>query len=144
MALDETQRVILRIGVLIAACTVLLTSGSVGLIAFAAGEITGFEDRLPWYLVIAAGMFVGTIVLLELNNLDGKTIIVSATAVGVASLILFFLGVEGFRYAVSNPRVVLDSRLVLYFFAAALIATGLGYWALRHWREFASGQPESL
>lgn len=144
MELDSTQKVILRIGALIAAFTVLLWSAFIGLVGVAAGDVTGFEDRVPWYIVLAAVAFVATIVLLELNDADGKTIIVSAFVVGVFSLILTFLGFEGFRHLVANPRLLFDSQLVLYFFAAALVATGLGYWGLRHWREFTAEQPDSL
>ena len=145
MELDRTQRVVLRIGGLIVACTLLLTAGFVGFIAVLEGEITGFGGRLPWYLVGAAVVFVSTIVLLEVNDADGRTIIVSALVVGALSFVLLFLSVEGVIFTVENPyAVVFDTRLILYFFAAALVATGVGYWGLRHWREFTADQRESL
>lgn len=140
MELDGTQQVVLRIGVLIVSCTLLLTSAFVGFIAALSGEVHGFESRLPWYLVGAAVVFVGTIVLLEVNDATGRTIIVSALVVGGFAFVLLFLAVEGFVFTLEHPGAVLDTRLILYFFAAALVATGLGYWGLRHWREFTDAQ----
>lgn len=144
MALDGTQQVILRIGLLIVSSTLLLTAAFVGFIAALSGEVHGFESRLPWYLVGAAIVFVATLILLELNDAAGRTIIVSATVVGGLSFVLLFLAVEGAVFTVDHPGAVLDTRLILYFFAAALVATGVGYWGLRHWREFTTAQRESL
>lgn len=145
MKLDGTQQVILRIGALIVSCTLLLTAAFVGFIAALSGEVHGFESRLPWYLVGAAIVFVGTLILLELNESTGRTIIVSSTVVGGLAFVLLFLSVEGVVFTVDHPSTVIyDSRLILYFFAAALVATGVGYWGLRHWREFTDAQRESL
>lgn len=144
MELDGSQRVILRIGTLIVSCTLLLTAGFIGFIATISGEVGGFESRVPWYLVGAAIVFVATIVLLEVNDATGRTIIVSAIVVSGISFILLFLSVEGLVFTISNPEAVFVSRLILYFFAAALVATGVGYWGLRHWREFTADQRESL
>lgn len=142
MELDGTQQVVLRIGALIVSNTLLLTAAFVGFIAALSGEVHGFESRLPWYLVGAAVVFVGTIILLEVNDATGRTIIVSALVVGGFAFVLLFLAVEGFVFTLEHPDAVLDTRLILYFFAAALVATGLGYWGLRHWREFTDGQRE--
>ena len=49
---------------------------------------------------------------------------------------------EGVLFAFRNPELVFVSQLVYYFIAAALIGTGIGYWGVRHWREFA-GQSSS-
>lgn len=142
MDLDSTQEIILRIGLLIVACTLLITASFIGVIAAFTGEIGEFQNRIPWYMVAAATMFVATIILLELNNADGKTIIVSAIFTGIVSFILVFFGIEGVLYAIANPAAVFDSRLVIYFLSAALVATGFGYWGLRHWREFTPEPPE--
>jgi hypothetical protein len=145
MELDGTQQVVLRIGALIVSCTLLLTAAFVGFIAGLSGEVHGFESRLPWYLVGAAVVFVGTLVLLELNDAGGRTIIVSSLVVGALSFVLLFLGVEGVVFTIDHTAtVVYDSRLILYFFSAALVATGVGFWGLRHWREFTGGQRDSL
>lgn len=145
MELDGTQQVVLRIGLLIVASTLLLTAAFVGFIAALSGHVDDFAPRLPWYLVGAAIVFVGTLVLLELNDASGRTIIVSSTVVGGLSFVLLFLAVEGFVFTVENPsEVIYERKLILYFFAAALVATGVGYWGLRHWREFTTTQRESL
>ena len=138
MELDSRQTVVLRIGALIVGCTLLLTASFVGVIATVQGTVAGFENRIPWYLVAAAGVFVATIVLLEFNNARGKTIIASGVFTGVVSFVLLFFAVEGVLYAIRYPEAIFVSQLVMYFLAAALVATGLGYWGLRHWREFTA------
>lgn len=143
MELTGTQRVALRVGLLISACTVLLTASFVGFIAALEGRIHGFDNRVQWYLALAAVVFVVTIVLLELNDAGGKTILVAAIVFGVISFVLFFLGFEGIVFTIEHPEQIIP-RVLIYFFSAALVATGFGYWALRHWREFTSSGSESL
>lgn len=144
MDLDPTQRIILRIGLLITGCTFILTASFVGFLATIDGRIDGSESRVAWYFVFSAALFVGTIVLLELNHADGKTIIVSAIVTGVLSFILTFFSIEGVIFAFAYPDEVFVSQLVIYFFAAALVATGIGYWGLRHWREFTTNSTRTL
>lgn len=143
MALSDSQRVIAQVSALIVACTLLLTAGFVGFIAAISGELGGFEARIQWYFAVAALVFVATIVLLELNDAGGATIITSATVVGVLAFLLIFLAAEGVLFTLDNPETVELSRLVV-FASAALVATGIGYWALRHWREFTASGPDSL
>lgn len=144
MALGARQRLLLRIGVPIAVFTLLLTASFIGFLAAISGQLGDVEARAPWYLIGAALTFVGTIVLLEVNDVSGRTIIVTAVVVAVAAFGLLALGVEGFIFAVHNPGAESLPRLVLYFFSAALVATGLGYWGLKHWREFTGGAGQSL
>lgn len=142
MELDSRQHVILRIGILICGCTVVLTASFVGIIAAFSGEISGVGGRTPWYVLAAASVFVATIVLLEMNDADGRTIISSSVFAGVASFIAIVFGVEGLIFTVNNPGTVFVSQLLLYFVAAALVATGVGFWGLRHWREFIKPSSE--
>jgi len=142
MDFDGTKWIILRVALLIASWTLLLTASFVGLIAAISGEIQGFESRLHWYFGVTAVVFVATILLLELNDVDGKTIIIPAVMTGLLSFTLFFLAAEGVLFTMKNPEIVAVSRLVI-FLSAALVATGLTYWALRHWREFKADTSES-
>lgn len=146
MELGQSQRVALRIGGVIVACTILLTGSFVGFLAAIAGELPmqDFNARVPWYLVAGAVVFVGTIILLEINDADGRTIIVTAAVFGTLAFLLVSLGIEGYIYTFENPEDVVVSRLILYFLSASLVAAGVGYWGLRHWREFTAQQPESL
>lgn len=144
MELESNQQVALRIGLLIIGCTILLTASFVGFFTALTGRISGYESRIAWYVVAVATLFVGTIVLLELNGTDGKTIIVSAAVTGAISFVLIFFSIEGLIFAVTHPGEMLLSQLIVYFFAAALVATGLGYWGLRHWREFTEQSPGSI
>ncbi|WP_436936563.1 hypothetical protein [Halovenus marina] len=136
--MDWNRQFILRITLIIGGFTIILTACFVGLIALMSGEVTEFDDRLPWYLVTVAIVFVSTIIYLEFNISEGKTIIVSAIFTGILSFILTFFSVEGVLFAANNRSTVFDSRLIIYFFAAALVATGIGYWGIQHWREFTT------
>lgn len=144
MELGQSQRVALRIGALIVACTILLTGSFVGFLAAISGELQNFDAHVPWYMLVGAAVFVGTIILLEINDADGRTIIVTAGVFGTLAFILVALGIEGYIYMSENPDEIIGERLILYFLSASLVATGVGYWGLRHWREFTAQQPESL
>lgn len=135
---------LLRLVGMIAVCTVIFTTSFVGIFGALTGEITGFEDRIPFYLLLGAVAFVGTIVLLEMSGADGRTIIVSSVVVAVLAFIALALAIEGLLFAIEHPGEVLAQRLIVYFLAAALIATGLGYWSLKHWREFTRSPPDTL
>jgi len=117
-------------------CTLLLTASFVGVLALVSGDIVNLLSRIPWYVVIASIAFIITILLLENADADGQAVILSAGFIGVLAFISTLLSVEGVLYAIEFPERVFVSQLVLYLFAAGLIGTGVGYWALNHWREF--------
>lgn len=56
------------------------------------------------------------------------------TAAFVGAVVFVGLGSEGVRYALVRPDTVLSSSLLVYLVAAALVASGLGYWSVRNWR----------
>lgn len=133
----------LRVGGLIAICTLLLTASFIGILALLSGNIGNYQARVPWYLVAGALVFVGTIVLLEETGSAGRPILGTAVLTAVLMFSLVALGVEGVLFTLENPETVFVSRLVLYLFAAGLIGTGIGYWGLKHWREFTAGTSDS-
>lgn len=135
----SSRQFFLRVGALIAICTVLLTASFIGVLAFLSGDITGFETRVPWYLIAAALAFVGSILLLENQGARGRPIIVTAVVTATTAFVLLALGIEGMVFAAEHPGRVFDSQLVLYLFAAGVMGTGFGYWGLKHWREFTGG-----
>lgn len=143
MSAETNRQYFARVGLLIVGCTVLLTASFYGVVALLEGQLTSVGDRLPAYLLVTAVAFVGTVVLLEAYESSGRTIIVTATIMGLLTAVIVPLGVEGFLYALDNPDEVLNSRLFLYLLAAALIGTGVGYWGLNHWREFTGGRSSS-
>lgn len=124
-----------RAGALVAVCTLVLTASFVGLVAIVSGQVADISLRLPAYVLAMAAAFVGTIVLLEAQQYDGPTIIVSAGTVALGTFATVTLGGEGVVYAVRNPEQVVASQFLLYFLAAGLIGTGLGYWGIKHWQE---------
>lgn len=134
---DSRRQFFLRVLLVIGGSTLLLTASFIGVLAFLSGEPIATSNRVPWYFVVAAAVFVATIILLEEGGADGATIIVSALLFSALGFVSIALAVEGVLFAWEFPERVFVSQLVLYFFSAGLIGTGIGYWALNHWREFS-------
>ena len=137
------ERFFARVFAIMIACTLVLTSSFVGILALISGEIEAPLGRAPWYLVFGAMIFVVTIVVLEAYGANGTEIIVTATVNGVLGVIIAGLTVEGILYVWQNPGDVIVSQLVIYFLAAGLLGSGIAYWALHHWREFAGNRGKS-
>lgn len=127
-----------RIGVLVAASTVVLTAAFVGVVAVFSGYADGASGRLPYYLFGGAVVFVVTMVYLENPNESGVPIFTTTTGLAVLGFALIALSGEGVFYASRYPGEVFASQLVVYFLAAALVCTGTAYWSINHWREFAA------
>lgn len=127
---------LLRIVLLITVSTIFLTASFMGILAFVSGADMNVSGRLPWYLVIGAGTFVGSIVLLEQAESEGYTIIVTTIVTSVAMFILTLLAVEGVIFMSRYPEEVINSQTILYLVSAAMVGVGLGYWGFNHWREF--------
>ena len=121
---------------LIAASTLVLTTAFLGVLAVVEGGNPGIGDRVPVYLLLASAVFVAFIVLLEHRSLDGRTVIVSTTAIAVVTGALLWLVGEGLVYVWNDPDALIASHLVVYLLSAAVACTGLFYWTLNHWREF--------
>lgn len=133
-----------RISLVIVGCTIVLTFSFIGILALARGNVAGLSSRLPWYIVIGAIAFVATIVFLEGHGATGREIIVSSTITAFWSFILLALAIEGVWFTFRNPAEVFVTQHVLYFLAAALLGTGIAYWALHHWREFTGRSSQRL
>ncbi|MDZ7730334.1 MAG: hypothetical protein U5K37_04525 [Natrialbaceae archaeon] len=123
------------IGILIV--TILLTAAFVGFVALTGGATTGVADRIHYYILGLAAVFVTALWQLDDRDHDGGVILVAATSIAVVAATILGLAAEGFYYAMRDPGQALQTELLVYFIAAALICTGLGIWAVRHWREFA-------
>lgn len=126
-----------RTSALVVAFTVVLTTNFIGLMALFTGEAAGTTGRLPWYVFLTAVVFVAVIIVMEAADAEGRLVIRAAVTTAVIGFILIVFAGEGIIYAFEQPGDVFTSRLLLYFLSAAVIATGLGYWVLRHWREFS-------
>ncbi|PSQ49972.1 hypothetical protein BRD15_02430 [Halobacteriales archaeon SW_6_65_15] len=126
-----------RAGGAVVASTVVLTASFVGVVSFLTGSATDVGARLPFYVLAMAIAFAGTLFVLDDPTADGIRVIVATVGVSVACFVFTALGAEGFVFAVRNPERMLASNMLVYFVAAGLICTGLAFWALRHWREFA-------
>lgn len=120
--------------------TIVLTTNFIGVMALLTGEASGTMARLPWYVFLAAVVFVAVIIVMEAADAAGQLVLRAAVTASVLGFGLIVLAGEGVVFAVEQPSDVFNSRLLLYFLSAAVIATGLGYWALRHWREFSDGR----
>ena len=131
-----SRDVLPKAAALIAVSTLLLTSAFLGVLAVVDGGNPGIADRIPVYVLLASTVFVVFVVLLEQRDLDGRTVLVSTTAIAAATGVLAWLVGEGAVYLVIEREAVIASQLVVYLLAAAIACTGLFYWTLNHWREF--------
>lgn len=133
---DETQGFIVRALFLIGISTFVLTASFVGILGIVTGGTSGAGGRLPYYLIMMGVAFVGTILFLEEYGTDSRVIISTATAIGLVTFVATTLMTEGILFSIRTPDEVFGRQLVFYFVAAALVGTGIGYWAVRHWREY--------
>ena len=131
---------LLRTSLLVAAFTVILTTNFIGSMALLTDQAPGAAGRLPYYVLLAAFTFVATIMILEESRYDGRSVLTASVTAAILGFVLISLGGEGIIFVVRNPGDILISELLIYFITAAAIGTGLGYWVLRHWREFARGE----
>lgn len=132
-----TREYFARTSALVVVFTIFLTTNFVGIMAIVTEGTTGTMDRFPWYVFLTAVIFVSVILIMEAADSDGHMVIRAAVTASLLGFVLVIFGGEGIIYAVERPDEVFNSRLLLYFLSAAVIATGLGYWGLRHWREFS-------
>lgn len=128
-----------RVLVLVFASTLALTASFVGLVALARGEVQRTPERLPIYATAAAA-FVGGIVVFEEAGHRGRRALVGATLAGAATLFVTGLGGEGVVYVLDTPEAVFEIQLLGYLLSAALMATGVGDWALRNLDSLREGE----
>lgn len=133
---DSTKRFLLRMAAIVGSFSLLLTASFVGVLAVVSGETGNIGNRVPMYLIVMAVAFVVTIVALERHEFDGRLILMTTVVISGATFLLVLLAVEGVYYTMRDPEAVINSQLVYYFLAAGIVATGLGFWSLNHWREF--------
>jgi hypothetical protein len=81
--------------------------------------------------------FVAAVVLAEERTARGDQSIKLAGGGATGAFVVAALGTEGVIFTLREPSTALSSQLFPYIVAAGLVATGLGVWAARHWREFA-------
>ena len=128
-----------RVLALVLASTFALTASFVGLVALARGEVQGTPERLPIYATAAAAAFVGGIVVFEEAGHRGRRALVGATLAGLTTLFVTGLGGEGVVYALEAPEAVFEVQLLGYLLSAALMGTGVGYWAVRNLDSLRAG-----
>jgi hypothetical protein len=121
-------------GPLIGVCTVALTAAFVGIIGLASGGTPGVVGRLPVYVLASAVGFVVALLAVDSGGANGMSALRRASAVGVGGFVMLSLGAEGVIYAATHPDAVVVSHLFVYLLSAAIIASGLGYWAVHNRR----------
>lgn len=132
---------VFRVSVLVVFFSFLLTAAMYGVVAVFVHGVELLTERIPYYVVVGALVFVVSMFVLEDPSESGLPIITTTTGLGIAGFLLVGFAWEGIRFGWLNRELLLSSNLVLYFLAAALICTATGYWGLHHWREFA--EPEA-
>ena len=132
-----------RLGGVVVGSTLTLSASFFGIVALATSQAGGALDRMPYYILAAAAAFVAALVLLEEWNLDGETVMRVAGTVAVAAFLLVGLSVEGVNFVLEYPAAVVSSQLFVYVLSAGMMATGLGFWTARHYRELKGGYKSS-
>jgi hypothetical protein len=119
----------------IGVCTALLTASFLGMVGLVSGNAVGVPTRLPLYVLGGSIAFVGALFALEGDSRDGSVVLGRAAIAALATFVLAVLGAEGVVYALAEPDAVVASHLFVYLLSAAIIASGLGYWAVQHWQD---------
>jgi len=132
---------LVRTGALVGLCTGALTAAFVGIASIVTGNAAGVVTRLQFYILAGAVAFVGGLLVLEESRHGGQTVLTGATAAGVVGFLLLGLGSEGVLFALAEPEIVFSSSLFVYIVAAALIASGVGYWSVRNWQLVGQRMP---
>jgi len=122
--------------------SLVLTTSFVGILGLISGDVTSGQSRLPFYILGMAIVFVAAIFGLTKLDADGVTSMLGAVGIAIVWFVIIALTGEGLVYAVAYPGRVFGSQLLVYFLAAGLIGTGLGYWLIAFWRDFVSEPPE--
>ncbi|MFB6300327.1 MAG: hypothetical protein ABEH65_08720 [Halobacteriales archaeon] len=127
-----------QVGIFVVVCTLVLTFSFFGLLALSTGASADIGARLPFYVFGMAVVFVAGIVGLEQGKYEGREIVIGAASVAIGAFIVLTLGGEGVMLAMRQPGTVFSIQRFLYLLAAGLMATGLGYWAVRNRRKVLS------
>jgi len=128
-----------RLGGVVVGSTLTLSASFFGVVAMATGEAGGALGRMPYYILATAAAFVGALVLLEEWRLDGETVLRVSASVAATAFLLVGLSVEGIVFVLRYPDAVVSSQLFIYVLSAGMMATGIGFWTARHYRELKGG-----
>lgn len=132
---------LVRTGPLIGICTAVLTATFLGVVALASGEVSGFVERFPLYVLASSVAFVAAVLVLEHAHYPGSEVLGYATGIGVGGFVVIALGIEGVTYAATSPEQVVASHLFVYLVSAAVFASGIAYWTARNWRAATGALP---
>jgi hypothetical protein len=121
-----------RTGLFVVASTLALTASFLGLVALVTASASGLDARLPFYVLALATAFVAGIVAFEGTYRDGHRVLRAAGLAALGAFLLVGLGGEGVAYLLQERGQLVSSHLLVYFLAAGLIGTGLGYLGVRH------------
>ena len=119
----------------IGGCTLVLTAVFIGVVALVSGETAGLVERLPLYVLASAVAFLAVLLVVDHSRTHGATVLARAATVAAVGFVTVSLGSEGVVYAARHPETVVASHLFVYLLSAAVIASGLGYWAARNRRD---------
>ena len=136
-----SRNTLLQAGLFVLVSTLALTASFLGVVGLFAGDVTGWNLRLPFYVLVMALAFVGAIVAFEEGHREGRLVLQFAVGIGTVAFLLVTFGGEGVAYLLQNPQQVVSSQLLFYILAAGLIAAGMGYWTLNHWSELELAGP---
>jgi len=116
-------------------CTVVLTAVFLGGVALAAGRAGEFVARLPLYVLASAVAFIAVLLVADHARTHGTAILARAAGVALVGFATVSLGTEGVVDALRHTDTVVYSHLFVYLLSAAVVVSGVGYWAARNYRD---------
>jgi len=116
-------------------CTIVLTAVFLGGVALVAGRAAGFVARLPLYVLASAVAFIAVLLVADHARAHGTTVLGRAVGVAAVGFATVSLGTEGLVDALRYTDTVVGSHLFVYLLSTAVVASGVGYWAARNYRD---------
>jgi hypothetical protein len=122
-------------GFQVALFTLIFALATVGLIGLFNGENVGNEQRLGVYVLFSSVLFIITIYYIEkMGKRNAFEVIKVVMAITILGFVLASLSGEGLVRVIRGTEYTL--QMYLYLITGGLVCSGVGYWAIRHWKEY--------
>ncbi len=124
-----------KLGFQVTLFTLIFALATVGLIGLVNGENVGSEQRLGVYVLFSSVLFITTIYSIEkTGRRNAFEVIKVVMAITILGFVLASLSGEGLVRVMQGTEYTL--QIYLYLITGGLVCSGVGYWAIRHWKEY--------
>lgn len=124
-----------KVGFQVVLFTLVFALTIVGLIGLVNGENVGSDQRLGIYVLFSSILFISTIYHIEkTGKRNAFEVIKVVIAITILGFVLASLSGEGLVRVMRGTEYTL--QIYLYLVTGGLVCSGIGYWAIRHWKEY--------